>query len=721
MSVPDTIIFFSYEMGGIEMDAKTFARIAESLRQYRRADLGDFEDDVGSQPVDKLYVDPLPDDGILQMVLSSNTTFVLGRKGTGKSTIFSRAQSYIREKAQNISIYIDVKALYDLLGEAGVPISRIEDKNIAEDVLREHLLRKAFLSAVLSELINELRMACERLPLWSKILGSKKDRIEKVRNSLASLQIQIRDGILSDAELPILRSITRKTEDHTRQRQQVNSRSNASIKSSPTRMEAKFSADISALEEALSDSKIYESYSDAVLRSFPFSDILADIKRLLESLELKRLFIFFDDFSEITWSDQRLFVDIVLAPLNNSSDERVKLKIAGYPGRVYYGRIDPGKVDTICLDFAELYKSRDIQSAESSAIDYTTRLLTQRFKAFGLDIKDYFAQRPALEESMRVMFETTFNVPRLMGYILKYCYQDSITKKSRITLADIRLSSQKYYAEVLANYFDRRNRYALEPFERKLDRHNQQELLDTVLTEAREVRRGIIAGEIGGTYFTDVSNPPVSHFSVDPSLERIFSSLELNFFVTRYHQMRDKDGKDVSIYALYYGLCENERLPWGYPTGRRDDRSYFVQRCFNFNSSIHEFLAKHQTIRCSNCGAAFSMDRLKDFEYFKWKCPECDDGRCAVVRLGDEYKQEISNLDKALMLEEVEINILEILNQENRRMRAKEISSFMDVTYQLVGKRTTKLQESGLVEKEQEGTMVKNSITQKSKDIYFPQ
>jgi len=184
--------------------------------------------------------------------------------------------------------------------------------------------------------------------------------------------------------------------------------------------------------------------------------------------------------------------------------------------------------------------------------------------------------------------------------------------------------------------------------------------------------------------------------------------------------MRDKDGKDVSVYALFYGLCESERLPWGYPSGRRDDRSYFVQRCFNFNSVIHEFLAKRQTIRCSRCGAAFPMDKLKDFEFFNWKCPECDDGRCSVVRLSDEYKAEIGQLDEALMLAEVEIEILEVLSQEGSRMRAKDISSFMDVTYQLIGKRTGKLQESGLVEKEHEGSIVRNSITQKAKDVYFP-
>lgn len=701
------------------MKPKIFARIAESLRQYRRADLADFEDDVGAQPVEKLYVDPLPHDGILDMVLSSSTTVVLGRKGTGKSTIFSRAQSAIREQGKNISIYVDVKALYDLLGEASVPVSRFEDRNISEDILREHLLRKTFLSKVLAELIKELREACERLPVWSNLFGHKKEEIEAVRDKLASIQTRVREGVLADSEIPILRSITRRTENHNKQIERLEAKAGLKAKVSPVTVSGQASTELSALDEALSDSKVYESYSDAVLRSFPFSDILDQVKDLLESLKLKRLIIFFDDFSEITWSDQRLFVDTILAPLNNSSDERVKLKIAGYPGRVYYGRIDPGKIDTVCLDFAELYRSHDVQTAEHSAVAYTTRLLSHRFEVFGLSISDYFAQRVPIEESMRAMFEATFNVPRLMGYMLKYCHQDCIVKGRQITPADIRLASQKYYSEVLSKYFDRRNRYAHEPFERKLDRHNQQELLKTIVTEARKVRRGILAGEIGGSYFKEISNPQVSHFSVDPSLERILASLELNFLLTRYHQMRDKDGKDISIYALFYGLCESERLPWGYPSGRRDDRSYFVQRCFNYNSVIHEFLAKRQTIRCSLCGAAFPMDKLRDFEFFKWKCPECDDGRCSVVRLSEEYQTEIGQLDKALMLQEVEIEILEVLNQEGNMMRAKDISSFMDVTYQLIGKRTSKLQESGLVEKEHEGSIVRNSITQKARDVYF--
>ena len=100
------------------MNSKTFNKITESLRQYRRAELKDFEPEVGPNPVDKFYVDPLPEGAVLQTILTPGTVFLLGRKGTGKSTIFAKAQSEIRKSKELFSIYIDVKSLYDLISPA---------------------------------------------------------------------------------------------------------------------------------------------------------------------------------------------------------------------------------------------------------------------------------------------------------------------------------------------------------------------------------------------------------------------------------------------------------------------------------------------------------------------------------------------------------------------------------------------------------------------------
>jgi hypothetical protein len=88
-----------------------------------------------------------------------------------------------------------------------------------------------------------------------------------------------------------------------------------------------------------------------------------------------------------------------------------------------------------------------------------------------------------------------------------------------------------------------------------------------LIDEARSVRRGIASGAVGGKYFDGLSRPPVSHFAVSPQMERLLSALELNFLITKYHEMRDKNGTDVSIYAFAYGLCEAENFPWGYPRG----------------------------------------------------------------------------------------------------------------------------------------------------------
>ncbi|MFZ0439745.1 MAG: hypothetical protein WAL76_16590, partial [Candidatus Sulfotelmatobacter sp.] len=88
-----------------------FQRAAESLKLARRADL--IDPDQGTPLVDDLYVDPLPQDAILNTVLRASTTFVIGRKGTGKSTIFQRLQSELRRNGHQTSAYVDIKTVYE--------------------------------------------------------------------------------------------------------------------------------------------------------------------------------------------------------------------------------------------------------------------------------------------------------------------------------------------------------------------------------------------------------------------------------------------------------------------------------------------------------------------------------------------------------------------------------------------------------------------------------
>lgn len=328
------------------MDQDKFAKIAESLRQYRRAELKDFEKEIGSKPIDQLYVDPLPGDAILRSVLSSNTTFLLGRKGTGKSTVFAKAQSSLRVQKDIISIYIDVKSLYDVLDANEIPDTELSSVGISNIAYRSHMLRKAMLGKVIIELLKEICESCNRLTLLERWRGAKK-QYDELMESLRLIGEKVKNSRLEKHEIPVLQKITNQL--RTKQQQEISKTTTASGKCagkiSPVKATGSLEVTgmLSDFDKSLDDTDIYNEYSDVVLKSFPFSEILEEIQILLTESGLQRLVAFFDDFSELKFVDQRLFVDVILSPLNNSSNEAVKLKIAGYPGRVYYGKIDPRK------------------------------------------------------------------------------------------------------------------------------------------------------------------------------------------------------------------------------------------------------------------------------------------------------------------------------------------------------------------------------------------
>ncbi len=708
------------------MDLEKFSKISESLRQYRRAELRDFETEIGEKPVDQLYVDALPGGAVLQAALSSNTTFLLGRKGTGKSTVFAKAQSVLRERKDVISIYIDVKSLYDVLEAANIPDEELDGIGISNVAYRSHMLRKIMLGKVIAELLKEVGESCDRLTLLERWRGIKK-QYDELKASLNEIGIRVKNSKLEKHEIPVLQKITNqlriKQQQELSKTASVDGKVGTKIKPDQIELNAEISGSLSDFDKTLDDSDIYNEYSDVVLKSFPFGEIIDEIQTLISESGLVRLVAFFDDFSELGLVDQRLFVDVVLSPLNNSSNETVKLKVAGYPGRVYYGKIDPGKADTIGLDFSDLYEASEVQEMERTASDFALRLLSTRFEAFGEVLENYFdvTSSTTINDHMNMMFKASFNVPRIMGHILHICYLDKISRDEKITIASIRLASRKYFENTVSKYFDRLNRYALEPFENKLDRHNQQQLLNCIIDEARSVRKRITDKEVGGKYFDALGgNPQTSHFIVSPDLEEILSSLESNFFLSRYKDTRDKAGKDVIVYSLFLGLCESERMNWGYPEGR-EYRNYFVQRCFEYTRAIHQYLSQNQTIKCGQCGFCHPMEKRKSIELFKWRCPECMEGICSIVNLSDDFKEEVEKLNKDIMLDPVELDIVTTLNEEQRKMRAGEISALIDTTHQMVGKRTSKLQELGLINKERDAKdgKMRSELTDRCEDTYF--
>ncbi|HHB1595605.1 TPA: hypothetical protein ACN976_003776, partial [Vibrio campbellii] len=112
---------------------------------------------------------------------------------------------------------------------------------------------------------------------------------------------------------------------------------------------------------------VNEEFSEVLLKCFNPVLIMRNIRELLKKIGINHVYVCLDDFSEIDYDAMKVFVDVIIAPLNNLSDEFFKFKIAAYPGRLYLGDIDPQKIEQIKLDFYELYQARTITDVHAQA------------------------------------------------------------------------------------------------------------------------------------------------------------------------------------------------------------------------------------------------------------------------------------------------------------------------------------------------------------------
>ena len=118
------------------MDKNNFLKVAESLKKYRRAEL---QDDAGKSILDDMYVDLMVGNVVINKCLLDNTTYLIGRKGTGKSTIFLKLENEYRKRNHYLSCYIDVKTVFES-SQAQAFNSSYLSEYLDEDTLNKYLI-----------------------------------------------------------------------------------------------------------------------------------------------------------------------------------------------------------------------------------------------------------------------------------------------------------------------------------------------------------------------------------------------------------------------------------------------------------------------------------------------------------------------------------------------------------------------------------------------------
>jgi DNA-binding MarR family transcriptional regulator len=473
-------------------------------------------------------------------------------------------------------------------------------------------------------------------------------------------------------------------------------------------------ASLSAKDSTTQSSERDQTYSDILMREFSIKDYIARLKTLLNRISVNHLYIFVDDFSELPKDAMEIVVNTLLAPLNNWSDELIKFKVAAYPGMVYYGNIDKTKIDEINLDLYKLYGTSDFNSMEKKAIEFTRRLVERRIKYYCTADASIFMEAK-YEDVWRDLFYATMANPRNLGYVLLYLYESHLLYDRIIGPLAIRDAARRYYEEKIESYFEM-NKFLQVSFVERSSIMSLKELLDDIVDRARELRRYQKSEMIQGIS----GRPPTSHFHVVSEFEILLSTLELNFFLTKYYEMRDRDGRKVSVFALNYGLCQKSSISFGRPSGKTEYRLYFVERVFDYTPILEHYLKVNQEIKCDNCHHVYSFSDLSALKMFQMKCPNCNTGTCQVTNLSKKYEAVLRSIDMELLLPQTELGILQTLKMEKEAMYASEIAADLDCSYQLVGKRGKFLAERGLVDRKmnEEGRR-QFEITKTAKKLYF--
>jgi DNA-binding transcriptional ArsR family regulator len=350
---------------------------------------------------------------------------------------------------------------------------------------------------------------------------------------------------------------------------------------------------------------------------------------------------------------------------------------------------------------------------EDKAVNFTLRLVNARLRHFCKTPLETFLESEVSEIS-RLLFFATMGNPRNLGHILYNLYESHLVYGRPIGSRAIRDAARKYYENKIEPFFGIQ-KFRHERFAERLSIYSLKELLELVVKKARELRNyrdSSVMQMIKG-------RPPTSHFHVVSEFDPLLSTLELNFFLTKYFEMKDRDGRKVSVFALNFGLCEKHSIEFGRPTGLREFRLYFVERVFDYTSIIRSYLQANQEIKCSDCGAIYSLDKLDSLKMYRMACPNCADGICTVTNLSKKYESILKEISPELLLPASELGILETLYNENRELMAAEIAADLDCSYQLVGRRGKIMEGKGLVDRSMQQNRRRFRITAQAIDEYF--
>lgn len=362
------------------MDKTLQNNIEDAFNSMLRTDYIPLRDTSKLQRLSRYYVDYF---GYLRQIVGESDQLIIGRRGTGKTTLLYRgliecihswgpASEQSLAKSKTLAIYLDLSKCQTL-----------SDTSASDFTEFEHVFVSELVDSIKDELTRNWPGLKAQPGLLEKIFFRDESQHKKISiESLRKLSTIVSSGIPRAKEEVAPRKIRKKdSESHS---QGANVASNLSEKG------ASFSAEVNESSSSISE---YEIETTTSIRSrLSIADILRVLGELRDVCGMSHIVVLVDEFSSLSSDLQRRFSTLLRKMLGNHSG--VYLKVCAITDNYSLGSsiILQRDIFQLSLDLDSFVeRSGSLNSAMEALLELTKDLVVERAKEYtGLVVNDLF-------------------------------------------------------------------------------------------------------------------------------------------------------------------------------------------------------------------------------------------------------------------------------------------------------------------------------------------
>ena len=551
--------------------------LEDALNSMLRTDYIPLSDTTKLNLLADYYIDYF---GYLRQILGETDQLIVGRRGTGKTTLLYRAlvecmrswgeKTDSAARPRTLGIYIDLEKCQSLSqGSQG-------------DYLDfEHAFVSEFCDALTAELTRSWPAFSQSPTLFTNLFRSAEaKKASEVRRQVKELAAVLTSGLPRFVELagPVQTKQTRKTRS--------GHKASGTLNISKTGPSASLTA---AMEDDVETQDDVETARNIIYR-LTIADILRLIGQLREAADIPCVLLFVDEFSSLSEDLQARFTTLLKKILGNHVGLYIKLGAITDNYHLGSSIILQRDLFELSLDLdAFVERTGSLGTAMTELETLTEEIVRERLSVYSVGSPSQVFDE--VGEAWRELSRSAMGVPRTIGIVLKQAWHRADSaKRTKIRRADIdygiRYASKAYLNQMMGAS---RDGLAIPEY--------VNDIWDGLLTRAIDER--------------GKRKVPASHFMVLTRNESRLRYLNMFFLVHLLTQGRTtkKERFTRSLYSFDYGVCLENNLGWG------DEKNVIRQQRFAYDGALSEFdrffqVRDETEYVCPSCGKVFAESDL---------------------------------------------------------------------------------------------------------------